>query len=164
MLVERGRRVMNRHGDKKNTKKKPFKIWVHTKYVSRSEQTSCLTESMPMLPKGNAGTKHCTPKHLRATALPLSHVSCTVFMQVRGWTWEGGGSPADLCTKSMEEESVCVKHCMNESHLTAGDSPAFLPLFIFLLVTQADNTLFLVYAREITIATQKICRSNLQFN
>lgn len=34
--------------------------------------------------KGMLGLNIAPPKHLRATALPLSHASCTVFMQVKG--------------------------------------------------------------------------------
>lgn len=55
------------------------------------------------------GLNIAPPKHLRTTALPLAHVCCSAH------AWEGGGSTADLCSESMEQESVCVKHCTDES-------------------------------------------------
>lgn len=53
------------------------------------------------------------------------------------------------------QSPVCVKHPMNESHLTAADSPAVLPLFIFLLMTKVGITTFLGYANEISTASRK---------
>lgn len=146
---------MNRHGDKKKHEEKK-----HLKYECTQNMFQALSKSYALLEaclgfqKGMLGLNIALPKHWRAAALPLSHVSCSVHAR------EGGGNTADLCSESMKQESVCVKHC-TESHLPAADSPAFLPLFIFLLMTQVGVTTFLVHANKITTAIQKICRSNL---
>lgn len=61
-------------------------------------------------------------------------------------------------------KSQFVSDTVLMSHLTAADSPTFLPLFIFLFMTKVGIATFLVYANKITTAIQKIHRSNLQFN
>lgn len=104
------------------------------------------------------GPNIAPPKHLRATAPPLPHASCIHASE----RFEHG--EVEVAQLTSVQSPVCVKHHMNESHLTAADSPAFLPLFIFLFMTKVGITTFLVYANEISTAIQKICRSNLQFN
>lgn len=125
---------MNRHRDKKTWRKK------HLKYECTQNRFRALSKPYVLLKaclgfqKGMLGLSIAPPKHLRSTALPLPRVSCSAH------AWEGGGSTADLCSESVEQESVCVKHCSDESHLTAAGSPTSLPLFIFLLMTKASVT------------------------
>lgn len=134
MLVERRGKVMNRHGDKKTWRKKNIKYeCIQNRFQALSKplvlQKACLG-----FQKGMLRLSIAPPKHLRSTALPLSRGSCSVHAR------EGGGSTADLCSESVEQESVRVTHCSDKSHLTAADSPTFLPLFTFLPVTKVGIT------------------------
>lgn len=149
---------MNRHGDKKNTKKKHLKFGCTQNTFQALSKPYVLLKACLGFQNGMLGPNIAPPKHLRATA-PLPHASCSVHASER---FEHG--EVEVVQLTSVQSPVCVKHHMNESHLTAADSPAFLPLFIFLLMTKVGITTFLVYANEISTAIQKICRSNLQFN
>lgn len=109
VLVERRRKVMNRHGDKNNMKKNHLKYGCKQNMFQalRHKETLCPAESMPGFPKGNAGTKHCTSCALESHS--SSPLPCQLQCSCMGrWRWHSW---------------PLFRLCTEQSHLTAADSP-----------------------------------------
>lgn len=119
---------MNRYRDEKKAKKKLLKYGCMQNTFQALSKAYTLLKAC-QLPKRYAGTKHRTSQALESHN--SSSFPCKLHWVHASERHEHGKVDLAQLTsvqsfRLMEEESVCIKHCRDQSHLTTDHSPAFL--------------------------------------